>query len=350
MTPNILITGAAGYIGGSLVASLVSENAHLPAKNIFAAVRTDEQVQSLQPLGINVLQLDLKDEESVAEAVLKHEIDIVVHTASSIDFRLALNLIKALGKRREVTGKDTYHIHSSVTTGYSKECGWPYGTVKDGDAVYKLEKELNDGFPIRTTNIAITELAGAQGVTNFIVGVPFVYGTGAGQWKKLSQNIPASIKAGAALKTVYKFDSDSNFAAVHVSDLAEYYVLLLKKLLQGEKLPSGEKGYYFAVAHEVGWWDIAQGLANTLHARGLVTEPTAKVWPSDEMAAEVLDLPRQYVRVMHTARATIDYQNRYPLGWQPTWDKERLLASMDEEVDATFKHDKGKTSLFDALN
>ncbi|KAI1428255.1 hypothetical protein F5Y12DRAFT_48146 [Xylaria sp. FL1777] len=346
---NILVTGAAGYIGGSVVAALLSNSAYFSKKNLFAAVRTEEQVQSLQPLGINVLQLDLQNEQEVAEAVLQNEIDIVVHTASSIDFRLALHLVSALGKRRAVTGKDTYHIHSSVTTGYSKEGGWPYGTVKDGDPVYKMEKELNDGFPIRKTNTAITELAKEKGVTSLIVGVPFVYGIGAGKWKKLSQNIPATIKASMALKTVYKFDQDSNFAAVHISDLADYYVLILKKISQGEKLPSGEEGYYFAVAHEVGWWNIAQSLASALYTRGLVTEPTAKIWPSDDMAAEALGLPRQYVRLMHTARVTIDYENGYPLGWKPKWDQQKLLASMDEEVAATLWHDKGKTSLFDAL-
>ncbi|KAI1190690.1 hypothetical protein F5B17DRAFT_386199 [Nemania serpens] len=350
MSSNVLVTGAAGFIGGSVITALLSGNAPLPAKNIFALVRSDEQEQSLQALGIRVLQFDLLNEEAVIEAVLQNEIDIIIHTAGSIDARLAIHLIKALGKRREVTGNDTFHIHSSVSTGYSKEGGWPYGLVKDGDPVYKLEKELNDDFPIRKTDIAITELAKAQGVTNFIVVVPFVYGTGTGKWKKLSQNIPASIKASIALKTVYKFDQDGNFAAVHVSDLAEYYVLILRKILQGEKMPSGEEGYYFSVAHETSWWDVAQGLADVLFARGLVTEPTAKFWPSDKMAAEALGLPAQFVRLMHTAHVTIDYKNRYPLGWQPKWDNQRLMASMNDEVAATLQFDKGRTTLFDALD
>lgn len=90
--------------------------------------------------------------------------------------------------------------------------------------------------------------------------------------------------------------------AVHISDLSDYYVLMLRKILQGEKLPSGENGYYFSVAHEVGWWDVAQGLADALHARGLVPKATVENWPSDDMAAQAMDLPRQYVRIMHTAQ------------------------------------------------
>ncbi|KAK5632994.1 hypothetical protein RRF57_008708 [Xylaria bambusicola] len=359
--PNILITGAAGYMydlmlptvsvntdarnsGGSVVAALLSENTHFLENKLFAAVRTEEQVQALQPLDINVLQLNLQDEQKVVEIVLQNEIDIVVHIASSIDFRLALYLVLALGKRRAVTAKDTYFIHaltpgqSSVTTGYSKEGGWPYGTIKDGDKVYKLEKELNDGFPIRVTNTAITELAKEQRVTSFIVGVPF-----------LSQNIPATVKASMKLKAVYKFDEDSNFAAVHISDLAEYYVLFIKKILQGEKLPSGEVGYYFSVAHEAGWWDMTASLATVLYDRGLVTKPTVQIWPSDDVAADALDLPRQFVRLMHTARVTIDYKNGYPLGWQPKWDEHRLLANMAEEVNTSLRYDKGRTTLFDTL-
>ncbi|KAI0514845.1 hypothetical protein F5B22DRAFT_636918 [Xylaria bambusicola] len=336
---KILVTGAAGYIGGSVVATLISEKTHFPKNKVFAAARTEEQVQALQPLGINVLHLNLQDEQEVAEAIFQNEIDLVIHTASSIEAQLALHLISALGKRRA----------SSVTTGYSKEGGWPYGTIKDGDQVYKLEKELNDGFPIRVTNTAITELAQKQGVTSFIVGVPFVYGTGTGQWKKLSQNIPAIVKASMKLKTVYKFDDNSNFITVHISDLADYYVLLVKKIMQGEKLPSGEVGYYFAVAHEAGWWAMIESLTTVLHARGLVTQPTAQIWTSDDMAAETLVLPRQYVRLMHTARVTIDYKNGFPLGWQPKWNEQKFLASMDEEVSATLQYDRGRTTLFDTL-
>lgn len=73
MSSNVLVTGAAGFIGGSVITALLSGNAPLPAKNIFALVRSDEQEQSLQALGIRVLQFDLLNEEAVIEAVLQNE-------------------------------------------------------------------------------------------------------------------------------------------------------------------------------------------------------------------------------------------------------------------------------------
>lgn len=73
MTSNILVTGAAGYIGGTVLAALVSNKSLVPTKNLFAAVRTEEQVQSLQPLGVNALNLNLLNEQAVIEAVLQNE-------------------------------------------------------------------------------------------------------------------------------------------------------------------------------------------------------------------------------------------------------------------------------------
>jgi len=84
--------------------------------------------------------------------------------------------------------------------------------------------------------------------------------------------------------------------------LATFYALLIEKILQKEPIPSGEKGYYFAMAHRAHWWDVMQRLAEALHSRGLMAEPKAAIWPSDETAAEYLGFPRLYVRAMGTSR------------------------------------------------
>ncbi len=89
--------------------------------------------------------------------------------------------------------------------------------------------------------------------------------------------------------------------AAHVSDVIALYVLLVSKILQGSAIPSGARGYYFATAHRIPWWETLQRLAIFLHARGLVTSKSVSTWPSDEMAAESLGFPRHFVRGMGTA-------------------------------------------------
>ena len=74
MAQNILITGTAGYIGGSILANFISrKDSPIKAGNITAAVRREEQISKLSHLGVNVVLLDVNDEQAVREAVLSNE-------------------------------------------------------------------------------------------------------------------------------------------------------------------------------------------------------------------------------------------------------------------------------------
>ena len=60
--------------GGSIVADfLASGNTLLDKDHIIATVRSEEQAKELSKLGINVLQLNLTDEKSVMENVLRYD-------------------------------------------------------------------------------------------------------------------------------------------------------------------------------------------------------------------------------------------------------------------------------------
>lgn len=90
MRSKILITSAAGYMydipsgafvnnwllyrGGSVVADfLAGKNIRIEKEHICVAVRSKEQAKALSKLGINVLQLDLTDEKTVVESLLRCE-------------------------------------------------------------------------------------------------------------------------------------------------------------------------------------------------------------------------------------------------------------------------------------
>ncbi|KIX01887.1 uncharacterized protein Z518_07826 [Rhinocladiella mackenziei CBS 650.93] len=350
MVKNILVTGGAGYIGGSIVAELMSRTSGLiKATIIVAAVRSEEQVQSLSKAGVRTVRVNLTDEAAVKETILRNEIDLVVHIASSSDARIPSYLIQALGQRYKASGEATYFIHSGVTTLFTAEAGWPYGEVRDTDPVFEKEKEMGGSHPVRETDIAVVEQAQLHGVTSFNVVVPQVYGRGTGAWRKLSVSIPAHVRASIKHKAVYKFDKEGIPPAVHISDLTALYALLVDKILQNEPIPSGKEGYYFATAHRASWWDVLQGLANGLYARGLVGEPELRIWPSDRTAAERLEFPVPYVRAMCTSSGDIVAENAYRLGWQPKWDEKRYLESMDDEIQAVQELDTVKPTIFASL-
>ena len=83
---------------------------------------------------------------------------------------------------------------------------------------------------------------------------------------------------------------------VHISDLTSLYSLLISSILRNQSIPSGEEGYYFALAHKLHWHEVLDRLAAALHSRGLVNDTEIKTWGSDEEVAKVLEYPEAFVQ------------------------------------------------------
>ncbi|CAL5871785.1 uncharacterized protein PFLUO_LOCUS6038 [Penicillium psychrofluorescens] len=350
MGSNILITGAAGYIGGSIIADfLASKTTSIGADRLVAAVRSENQANSLSKLGISVLRLDLADEDAVVESVLRHNISIVIHTASSVNPDLALYLITALSKQGEVSGKKTYFIHTSGLGAFFENTGWPAGPFKDTDAVFDTEKELANSSPLRKTDVAVIEHAETRGVACFIVVPSIVYGKGTGEWNKLSVVLPVYVKASISGEAVYKFSENTKVSGVHISDLTALYGRIIENILQGEQLPSGREGYYFALAHYLYIGEFLDHLAVELKARGLITDSKTRIYPNDEAAARTLGVPVPFVRPLWNSGDNIIAEIPHRIGWRPMWNKERLLQNIGDEIQAVVELGKAKSSLIDSL-
>ncbi|KAF5621008.1 hypothetical protein F25303_12355 [Fusarium sp. NRRL 25303] len=311
MSQNILITGAAGYIGGSIVADLLSKHPEVTKDQIVAAVRTDEQAKALSTLGINVLKLDLSDEQAVIYEISSHKISVIVHAANSINPGLALPLINALAKQKEAAGKPEYFIHTSGLSAFYANSGWPCSVNKDTDAVFETEKEFADSYPVRKTDVIVIEHAQAQGVIPFIVVPSIVYGRGTGAWNQLSVMIPGLTRASLKLGKVYKFDENISLQAVHISDLTSLYYRIIHAVLSHKEIPSGKEGHYFAVAHDMDMWEFQDHLAAAMKARGLVSSDKPEVYPSDEFAADAIDVPVEFLETLY--RSGTLYKDAYQL-------------------------------------
>ncbi|KAF5258512.1 hypothetical protein FOXYS1_10903 [Fusarium oxysporum] len=333
MPHNVLVTGAAGYIGGSVIADILSRTDEtLKAVNIFAAARNQDQVDKISKLDrVHAFLVDLQDKPAVEYAIAKYGIDI-----------------------------------SSVASMFTEEGGWPFGKVKDSDPLIDRQRELGLDNPVRKTNIVLADEGKAQGVETFNIPIQLTYGRGSGECRKLSVNIPALIRTSIKLKTVHKFDQDSTPGNVHISDLTDLYVLILNKILKEEPIAVGTDRYFFSVAHRISWWKIMDKIAEGLYARGLVDEPTPKIWPNYDVAADALGFPRKFIRPMCMPKqVSLDLEmiqmltslsgdlepaNGTALGWRPKQDSEqKCLDQIDQEINDVEELDTVRMGLFDTL-
>ncbi|KAL5591504.1 hypothetical protein FOVSG1_010393 [Fusarium oxysporum f. sp. vasinfectum] len=317
MPHNVLVTGAAGYIGGSVITDILSRTDEtLKAVNIFAAARSQDQVDKISKLDrVHAFLVDLQDKPAVEYAIAKYEIDI-----------------------------------SSVASMFTEEGGWPFGKVKDSDPLIDRQRELGLDNPVRKTNIVLADEGKAQGVETFNIPIQLTYGRGSGECRKLSVNIPALIRTSIKLKTVHKFDQDSTPGNVHISDLTDLYVLILNKILKEEPIAVGTDRYFFSVAHRISWWKIMDKIAEGLYARGLVDEPTPKIWPNYDVAADALGFPRKFIRPMCMPNGDLEPANGTALGWRPKQDSEqKCLDQIDQEINDVEELDTVRMGLFDTL-
>ena len=127
----------------------------------------------------------------------------------------------------------------------------------------------------------------------------------------MSLHIPGYIRSAVKHRKVYKF-ADSRVSPVrsaalhtkltilqvsplvHIDELSDFYVLLTEAVLRGDDVQTGEDGFIFVQSHRTAWWDILEGMAKVMYARGLVDEPTTAVWPSQEVITESLEVPAAY--------------------------------------------------------
>ncbi|KAI8410668.1 hypothetical protein FOFC_10525 [Fusarium oxysporum] len=270
MSRNILITGAAGYIVGSIVANLLSKHPETTKQQVFAAVRTDEQAKALSTLGINVLKVDLSDEQTVVNEISSHKSNnLIVTEQKAYTDGLYFAFDKCSGKTKgQTSGLSAFYANS----------GWPRTVNKDTDAVFETEKEFADSYPIRKTDVMVIEYAQAQGVTPFVIVPSIVYGRGTGAWNQLSV---------------------MSLQAVHISGLTALYCRIIHAALKNEEISSGKEGYYSAVAHETNMWEFQDHLAAAMKARGLVSSNKPEMYPSDEFAADAINVPVEFLGALY---------------------------------------------------
>lgn len=114
MSHSILLTGASGYLGGTVLARL--SDANLPSYHkLYVLVRTDDQSNDVKQYGAEPIRFNVDDEAEVREAVTANAISIVYYLIGASRPEPQVLFIKALGEVKKATGREVHFLHVSIT-------------------------------------------------------------------------------------------------------------------------------------------------------------------------------------------------------------------------------------------
>jgi len=252
---KVFITGAAGFIGGSIAAGLVRAG-----HQVTGLVRKPEQLQDLASIGVTGVVGTLNDRDLlIAQA---QAADAVINAASS-DNRAAVEaFIDALAG----SGKVFLHTSGSSIVG---DASGGEGT----DRIY-LEDQLPAPTADKAARVAIDDLvlaAASRGVRSAVLCNTLIYGHGA--LPRDSVQLPRLLKQARKSGIVRHVGRGLNiWSNVHIDDVVDLYLLALEKTEAG--------AFYFVESGEASFRDMSTAIARALK----LGEP--QDWPLEQAKEE----------------------------------------------------------------
>lgn len=291
---NIFLTGATGYIGGSVAERLLREG-----HAITGLVRSESGAKEIQARGMRAVRGNLDDAGVIEQAA--READAVIDTAEANHAGVVAALVSAL----RGSGKLLLHTSGSGIV----------GTVANGERRDQIYDEYSSFTPTvprmqerAAVDAAVFEVA-KQDVRAVVIRPSMIYGEGRGVRKESAQ-VPALIEnAKQAGIGLHIGPGENLWANVHIDDVAELYLLAL------HKAPAG--ALYYAENGEEALKNIAASISRMLGFGG-----KTRNWSPQEAEAALGIRAHSSFGSNSRVRAK---RSRAELGWQP-----RGISILDE--------------------
>jgi len=282
---KIFITGATGYIGGSVAERLIASGHH-----VVGLVRPAESIPLLKDRGIESVLGNLDDPGIITKTA--HEADAVIHAASADHPGSVVTLIAAL----ERSGKTLIYTTGSGIVADSADGEYA------GSVVY-TEDTYFEPVPFRRPRVMMNGLvrqaAIDKGIRSVVICPSMIYGTGRGlhpDSDQLPKLIALSKQVGAG---VYFGKGLNRYSNVHIDDLVDLYLLALEKAAGGS--------FFFAENGDASFKEIAEMISRSFDLGKTVS-------------LSVEDLARQYgdaARYGVASNSLVSAVNARRLGWSP---------------------------------
>lgn len=283
---TLFLTGATGYIGGSLAARLVEAGTR-----VRGLVRSQASAALVAERGIEPVLGGLDDADLLTREA--RAADGVIDTASADHAPAVRALIAGL----EGSGKPLLHTSGSSVIGDDVRGSRRSDTVFDEDTplIVNPMKQARRDIDLMVLGAA------ARGVRSVVICPSNIYGVGRGV-KPDSVQIPFLAANARQHGVVQIVGAGLNvWSNVHIDDVVELYILALAKA------PAG--AFYFAENGEASFGDIGAAIARRLGLPGVESLPP-------EVAAQRWGEPKAYFSLGSNSRVHA-MRARSELGWVP---------------------------------
>jgi nucleoside-diphosphate-sugar epimerase len=234
-----LFIGATGYIGGTVLSQLLAST-DASINNLSIDVLVREKRQSLEldaKYGSRITIIEwsgLEDTTFIENTVSNY--DIVINTGCGFIPTGAIAIVRGLARRVEA-GLVPCMLHISGCTNLAEQPPSPMREWSDEEDqaeilehMKALEKE--EKYAQRTTEIGILEAAAAAGVRAISVNAPCIFGKGTGLFRNQGLVIPLIMEYVETHGYGFRLNDTANFDWVHILDLADLFVLLVRTILE----------------------------------------------------------------------------------------------------------------------
>ena len=283
---RVFVTGASGYIGGS-IAQKLCDSGH----QIVGLARSEKKAGLLKERGITPILGTLDESRLLTDATRRAD---AVINAADVDHAGAVQTLVAA---MEKSGKLLIHTSGSSIVA-DDACG------EYASPVVFTEDTYFEPLPSRRPRVTIDRSVRQAGIEKAIQTVlicpPMIYGTGRGPQPD-SDQIPKLTALSKQLGAGVYFGKGLNrWSNVHIDDLTDLYILAI------EKAPAAS--FFFAENGDASFKEIAEWISHSLGFAGKT------------QSLKLADLVTQYgesARYGVASNSLVSAVNARRLGWSP---------------------------------
>ncbi|KAH8771731.1 hypothetical protein F5883DRAFT_664780 [Diaporthe sp. PMI_573] len=279
---KIFLTGATGYIGGDVLASIASQ---FPAASITVLVRDTARAKPITDKYPHVqLQEGDLDSADIIQGIVK-KTDVVINAANGKHIGLVHSIANGIRQASrkspicwiQISGASVLSIPDIAHKRFGEASGHRYNDYSQVSEIVSLIEES----PARAVDQAMLSIVRELGprVRAAILFPPIIYGLGRGQGNRTSIQIPGLCKVAIKQQAaVYVGRGEATWGNVHIADLSSLITAIVGTAQDEHSDPElwNEHGLYTVQTGEMSWKAIAEIVSQTAQ-KAHIQAPTKSI-------------------------------------------------------------------------